>query len=83
MLCRVCSFAVLAGIGTLAVTFVLPGVLGFCCNVWLWWWISGERDHPTSQAATSNSAAMNSAWALMSLPLMFRTCPFLIIAIAS
>ena len=27
---------------------------------------------PTSQAATSNSAAMNSAWALMSLPLMFR-----------
>ena len=38
---------------------------------------------PTSQAATSNSAAMNSAWALMSLPLMFRTCPFLIIAIAS
>ena len=55
----------------------------FCCNVWLWWWISGERDHPTSQAATSNSAAMNSAWALMSLPPMFQPCPFLIIAIAS
>ena len=37
----------------------------------------------TCQAATWNSVAMNSAWALMSLPLMFRTCPFLIIAIAS
>ena len=35
------------------------------------------------QAATSNSPAMNSAWALMSLPPMLRTCPFLIIAIAS
>jgi Tn3 transposase DDE domain-containing protein len=54
----------------------------FCCNVWLWWWISGRGIIPP-QAATSNSAAMNSAWALMSLPLMFRTCPFLIIAIAS
>jgi hypothetical protein len=31
----------------------------------------------TSQAATSNSAAMNLAWALMSRPPMFRTCPFL------
>jgi hypothetical protein len=29
------------------------------------------------------SATMNVAWALVSLPLMFRTCPFLIIAIAS
>ena len=37
----------------------------------------------SSQAATSNSVAMNLAWALMSLPPMFRTCPFLIIAIAS
>ena len=37
----------------------------------------------TRQAATSNSEAMNRAWALMSRPPMFRTCPFLIIAIAS
>jgi hypothetical protein len=37
----------------------------------------------TSQAATSNSAKMSFAWALMSRPPMFRTCPFLIIAIAS
>ena len=37
----------------------------------------------TSQAATWNSPAMNAAWVPMSLPLMFRTCPFLIIAIAS
>ena len=36
-----------------------------------------------SQAATWNSPAMNSAWALMSLPPMFRTCPFLTIAIVS
>src|SRR4051812_25001346 len=36
-----------------------------------------------SQAASWNSAAMNSACALMSLPPIFRTCPFLIIAIAS
>ena len=31
------------------------------------------------QAATWNSPAMNTPWALMSPPLMFRTCPFLII----
>jgi transposase len=42
-----------------------------------------REDEMTSQAATWNSPAMNSAWALMSLPLMLRTCPFLIIAIAS
>ena len=36
-----------------------------------------------SQAASWNRSAMNAAWALMSLPPMFRTCPFLIIAIAS
>ena len=56
----------------------------FCCNVWTW--AAGhlrEGISFTSQAATSNSAAMNFAWALMSLPSMFRTCPFLIIAIAS
>jgi exonuclease III len=35
------------------------------------------------QAATPNSVAMNRAWALMSRAPMFRTCPFLIIAIAS
>ena len=40
-------------------------------------------DEMMSQAATWNSPAMNSAWALMSLPPMFRTCPFLIIAITS
>jgi hypothetical protein len=34
-------------------------------------------------AAMSNNVAMNVAWALMSLPPMFRTCPFLIMAIAS
>ena len=42
-----------------------------------------REDEMTSQAATWNSPAMNSAWALMSLPPMLRTCPFLIIAIAS
>jgi hypothetical protein len=42
-----------------------------------------RKDEMTSQAATWNSPAMNSAWTLMSLPPMFRTCPFLIIAIAS
>jgi hypothetical protein len=36
----------------------------------------------TSQAAAWNSPAMNSAWVLMSLPLMFRTGSFLIIAVA-
>ena len=41
------------------------------------------RVQPTSQAATLNSPEMNFAWALMSLPPMFRACPFLIIAIAS
>jgi hypothetical protein len=42
-----------------------------------------REDEMTSQAATWNSPAMNSAWALMSLPPMLRTWPFLIIAIAS
>ena len=37
----------------------------------------------TSQAATWNSPAMNFTWVLMFLPLMFRTCLFLIIAISS
>ena len=37
----------------------------------------------TSQAATPNSPAMNSAWVLIPLPPMFRTCAFLTIAIAS
>ena len=37
----------------------------------------------SSQAATPNSSAMKAACALMSLPSIFRTCPFLIIAIAS
>jgi hypothetical protein len=40
-------------------------------------------DHLTCQAATSNIVAMDLPWALMSQPPMFRTCPFLIIAIAS
>jgi predicted transposase YbfD/YdcC len=44
---------------------------------------SARRDQLPSQAASWNSSAMNAAWALMSLPPMFRTCPFLIIAIAS
>ena len=44
---------------------------------------SARRDQLSSQAASWNSSAMNAAWALMSLPPMFRTCPFLIIAIAS
>lgn len=35
------------------------------------------------QVATWNNSAMKAAWALMSLPPIFRTCPFLIIAIAS
>jgi hypothetical protein len=55
----------------------------FCCKD-----LGLVTDHPredemTSQAATWNSPVMNSAWALMSLLPMFRTCPFLIIAIAS
>jgi len=37
----------------------------------------------SSHAATPNSSAMKAACALMSLPSFFRTCPFLIIAIAS
>jgi hypothetical protein len=44
---------------------------------------SATESPRTRQAATSNSEAMNRAWALMSRPPMFRTCPFLIIAIAS
>ena len=34
-----------------------------------------REDEMTSQAITLNSLAMDSAWALMSLPPMFRTCP--------
>jgi len=46
--------------------------------------VSGLRERLTRlYAATWNSVAMNFAWALMSPPPMFRTCPFLIIAIAS
>jgi len=44
---------------------------------------SASWDQLASQAASWNRSAMNAAWALMSLPPMFRTCPFLIIAIAS
>jgi hypothetical protein len=44
---------------------------------------SATGDHLTYQAATSNNVAMNLPCALMSRPPMFRTCPFLIIAIAS
>jgi hypothetical protein len=55
----------------------------FCCNIWRWSQVIHKRNEVASQADTSNSAAMNFAWALMSLPLMFRTWPFLIIAIAS
>ena len=78
-----------------ALGFAVPGLLrqlsascprraeGFCCKVS----VLVESDHCeaqfTSQAATWNSPAMNFVWALMSLPPMFRTCPFLIIAIAS
>jgi hypothetical protein len=40
-------------------------------------------DQLTSHAAILNNAAMNFAWAVMSLPQTFRTCPFLTIAIAS
>ena len=42
-----------------------------------------REDETAAQAAAWNSPAMNSARALMSPPSMFRTCPFLIIAIAS
>jgi hypothetical protein len=34
-------------------------------------------------AAMPNNVAMNVAWALMSSPPVFRTCPFLIMVIAS
>ena len=54
-----------------------------CCNVWRWSRVIHKRNEVASQADTSNSPLMNLAWPLMSLPLMFRTCPFLIIAIAS
>jgi len=48
----------------------------------------GERASNTARpgshhAAVWNRPAMKPAWALMSRPPMFRTCPFLIIAIAS
>jgi hypothetical protein len=46
--------------------------------------VSGLRAELTRlYAAMSNNAAMNVAWTLMLLPPMFRTCPFLIMAIDS
>ena len=57
--------------------------LRFCCKDRALVAGHPREDEMTSQAATWNSPAMNTAWALMSPPLMFRTCPFLIIAIAS
>ena len=42
-----------------------------------------DRDREQNQAATWNSSAMKPAWARMSRLPMPRTCPFLIIAIAS
>ena len=42
-----------------------------------------DRDREQNQAATWNSSAMKLAWARMSRPPTSRTCPFLIIAIAS
>jgi hypothetical protein len=57
---------------------------GFCCNVCRWWQATCEMAQATSHhAAFSNSSAMKLAWARMSRPPMFRSCPFLIIAIAS
>ena len=56
---------------------------GSVAKIERWSRVLFEEEEITSQAATWNSPAMNSAWALMSLPLMFRICPFLIIAIAS
>ena len=55
----------------------------FCCKVFALVADHLREDEIMSQAATWNSPAMNAAWVLMSLPLMSRTCPFLIIAIAS
>jgi hypothetical protein len=54
-----------------------------CCHVWRW--VVGHlRERPLHLSGGDlNNSAMNVAWALMSSPLMFRTCPFLIIAIAS
>ena len=43
---------------------------------------AGE-DEMTRQATPWRSPVMNSAWALLSSPSALRTCPFLIIAIAS
>ena len=62
---------------------LLVVVVGFRCKVLALVADHLREDEMTSQAATWNNPAMNAAWALMSLPLMFRTCPFLIIAIAS
>ena len=42
-----------------------------------------DHDREQNQAATWNSSAMKLAWARMSRLPMPRTCPFLIIAIAS
>ena len=58
-----------------------PG--GLCCKDFALVADHLREDEITSQATAWNSPAMNSACALMSLPPMFRTCPFLIIAIAS
>jgi hypothetical protein len=59
------------------------GVRGLCCKDFALVTDHLREDEMTSQVTTWNRLAMNSAWALMSLPPMFRTCPFLIIAIAS
>jgi hypothetical protein len=57
---------------------------GFCCNVWHWLLnIQTSGASTFGQTATSNSPAMKAACAMMSSPLIPRTCPFLIIAIAS
>src|ERR1700677_617108 len=43
----------------------------------------GELSRLTAHAALSNKSAMTTAWPRISWPSIFRSCPFLIIAIAS
>jgi len=58
--------------------------LRFCCKVWRWLQAACKMALVSSHhAAISNISAMKLAWARMSRPPMFRSCPFLIIAIAS
>jgi len=45
--------------------------------------LGGWPRHEAGQAAATTSAAMGVAWACVSRPPIFQTCPFLIIAIAS